>query len=73
MFIDPKFQFLEKKLVSTTINTTGARDHVPEVKRQIKFTKERMQAHHANLTFPSFTKKMSIELYKNIVMFLNAA
>ena len=33
MFIDPEFQFLEEKVVSTTFNTTGARDHVPEVKR----------------------------------------
>ena len=31
-----------------------------------------MQAHHANLTFPSFTRCMDIELAKQIVMFLNA-
>ena len=29
MFVDPELQFLEEKLVSTTLNTTGARDHVP--------------------------------------------
>ena len=32
MFVDPEFQSLEK-LVSTTLNATGARDHVPEVER----------------------------------------
>ena len=29
MFVDPEFKSLEEKLVSTTLNTTGARDHVP--------------------------------------------
>ena len=33
MFVDPEFQFLEEKLSSPTLNTTGARYHVPEVKR----------------------------------------
>ena len=42
MFVDTEFQFLEEKVVSTTLNTTGALDHVPEVKRKIKSTKERM-------------------------------
>ena len=28
MFVDPEFQSLEKKSVSITLNTTGARDHV---------------------------------------------
>ena len=31
MFIYPEFQFLEEMLVSATLNTTGARDHVPEL------------------------------------------
>ena len=31
-----------------------------------------MQAHHANLPFPSFTRRMTIELAKHIVMILNA-
>ena len=29
MFVDREFKLLEEKLVSTTMNTTGARDHVP--------------------------------------------
>ena len=28
MFVDPEFQFLVEKVLSTTINTTGAHDHV---------------------------------------------
>ena len=31
-----------------------------------------MQAQHANLPLPSFTRRMAIELAKNVVMFLNA-
>ena len=31
-----------------------------------------MRAHHANLPFPRFTRRMAIELAKHVVMFLNA-
>ena len=31
-----------------------------------------MKAHHANLPFPSFTGRTTIELAKGVVMFLNA-
>ena len=72
MFVDPEFNALEEKVFITTLNTTGARDHVSEVERQIKVIKERMRAHHANLTFPSFMRRMTIDLAKHIVMFLNA-
>ena len=32
-----------------------------------------MRAHHANLHFPSFTRRMTIELAKHVVMFLNTS
>ena len=35
MFVEPEFKSLDEKVVSTTMNTTGARDHFPEVERQI--------------------------------------
>ena len=60
MFVDPEFKSLEENVVSSTLNKTGARDHVPEVERQIQVIKERMQAHHANLPFPSFMRRMTI-------------
>ena len=72
MCVHPEFKSLEEKVVSTTLNTTGARNHVPEVERQIQVIKERMRAHHANLPFPSFTRRMTIELDKHVVMLLNA-
>ena len=72
MFVDPEFQSLEKKLFSTTFNTTGARDHISEVERQIQVIKERRQEYHSNLPFPSFTRRMTIDLAKHVVMFLNA-
>ena len=34
--------------------------------------KERMRAHHANLPLPSFTRLMTIELVKHVVMSLNS-
>ena len=58
-------------MVSTTLKKTGARDHVPEVERQIQVIKERMQAHHTNLPLPRFTRLMTIELAKHVVMSLN--
>ena len=33
MFVDPELQFTEDKVVSTSLNTTGARDPIPEVER----------------------------------------
>ena len=39
MFVDPKFNFLEEKVVIKNLNKNGARDHVPEVERQIQFIK----------------------------------
>ena len=56
MSVDLEFQFLEGKVVSATPNTAGARDHVPELERHIQVIKERIQSHHANLTFPIFTR-----------------
>ena len=72
MFVDLDFKSLEEKIFSTNLNTTGARDHVPEIERQIHASKERMRAHNANLTFTRFTRHMTIDLAKNVVMFLNA-
>ena len=42
MFVDTEFQSLEKKLVSTTLKTTGECDHILEVERQIQVIKEWM-------------------------------
>ena len=72
MFVDPNFQSLEEKLFSTTLNTTVLCDHVLEVERQIQVIKKQMLSHHANLPFPSFTRRMTIELAKHVVMFLNS-
>ena len=72
MFVDTEFRYLEEKLVSTNLNTTGAHEHVPELERQIKVIKERMRAHHANLPLPSFTRRMTIEMAKHVVILLNA-
>ena len=69
--VDPAFKSLEEKVVSTNLNKTGARDHVPEVDRQTQFIEKRMRAHNANLPLHSFMRRMTIELVKHVVMFLN--
>ena len=71
MFVDPEFQFLEDKIVSTSINTVGARNHVTEIEGQINVIKERMWAHHSNLLFPSLTRWMAIDRTKHVVIILN--
>ena len=58
IFVDPEFQYLKEKVVSTTLNKTGLRDHAPELETQIQVITERIRAHHANLPFPSFTRRM---------------
>ena len=42
------------------------------MERQIQVIKEWIKAHHTNLPFPSFTRQITIELAKHVVMFLNA-
>ena len=73
-FQQKKFRhfFLISGFISSPPNTTGARDHVPEVEIQIQVVKESMRAHHANLSFHIFTRRMTIDLSKLVVMFLTA-
>ena len=73
MFVEPEFKSLEENVVSTTIDTTGAHDHIPEVEMQIQVIKEHIRAHQSNLPLPSFTRRMTINLAKHIMVFLNAS
>ena len=72
MFVDPELYFLEEKVFSSSLNTTGAWYHVPEVEKYIQVIKERIRAHNANLPFHSFTRRITIELAKHDVMFLES-
>ena len=71
IFLEPEFQLLYNKVASTSLNTSGSRNHVPEVEGQINVIKEQMWAHHTNLPFPRFTQGTTIDISKNIVMLLN--
>ena len=66
MFAEQELQLLEDKVFTTLFNTTSVRDHVPEVELQIQVIKERIRAHHANLTFPRSPQSMTTEPAKNI-------
>jgi hypothetical protein len=71
LYADPEFAFLEDQL-DTHLNTTAAREHVPEVERQIQVIKERMRATHAALPFSRMPRRMVIELAKYVVLMLNS-
>ena len=54
MFVDPEFQFLEYKVFSTVINTTGAIDHIPEVDKHIQVVNDRGTRTSIQSTYPLF-------------------
>ena len=71
MYMDPDLNCLDKLIVGMDINTTAARDHVPEIERQIQVAKEQMRAVHGGLPYDRMTSRMIIELGKCIVMMIN--
>ena len=72
LFADPEFAFLEERIKHTRVNTTAAREHVPEVERKICNIKNRMCAIHVALPFVRMPRHMTIELAKFVVLMLNA-
>ena len=72
MHMDPKFNCLDQLIIGTDLNTTAARDHVPEIEWQIKVVKERMQAVHGGLPYDRMTSCMIIYLGKYVVIIINA-
>ena len=71
MYMDPEFNCVDKSIVGTDLNTTAARDHVPEIERQIQVVKERMKSFHGGLLYDHMTIRMIIELGKYVVMMIN--
>jgi hypothetical protein len=54
------------------INTTAAKEHVPEVKRKIRLIKEWGRGILNNLLFKKMTRLMLTELVYHLVLRLNA-
>ena len=74
MFMDNEFAPLanDMKGVQINLNTTAAREHVPEIERQIRVVKERGRSTYNTLPFSRVPSVMIVELMRQAVMWLNA-
>ena len=72
MHMDPEFKCLGKLIVGVDLNTTSARDHVPEIERRMHVVKERMHEVHGGIPYNCMTSRMTIELQKYVFMMINA-
>ena len=72
MYMDPGFNCVYKLITGTDINTPAARDHIPEIERQIKVIKGRMRAIHGGLPYNRMASRMVIDPSNYIVMMINA-
>ena len=70
--MDPEFNFLKKLIIGADLNTTAARDHVPEIKIQTQLLKDWMRAVYGGLPYDCMNSRMIIELGKYAVMMINA-
>jgi hypothetical protein len=67
-----KLQNLVPILLAININTTAAKNDVPEVKRKIRLIKERGRGILNTLPFKKIPRLMLIELVYHVVLWLNA-
>ena len=74
MFMDNEFTPLanDMKGVQINLNTTAAREHVPEIERQIRVVKERARSVYNTLPFAHVPSAVIVELMRQCVMWLNA-
>ena len=70
-FMDGEFEPRRPLLPDLDLNTTGANEHVPEVKRCIRVIKERVRAVFCTLPFKGITARMLVELIKFSTIWLN--
>jgi hypothetical protein len=72
VFMDNKFKKLRNLVPVLAVNTTAAKEHVPEVKQRIRLIKERGRGILNTLPFKKMPQIMLIELIYYIVLWLNA-
>jgi hypothetical protein len=70
--MDNEFEKLRNLVPILAINTTAAKEHVPEVKRKIRLIKERGRGILNTLPFKKMPRLMLIELIYHVVLWLNA-
>jgi hypothetical protein len=72
MLMDNEFEKLRVLIPILIVNTTAAKEHVPEVDRRIRLIKERRRGILNTLPLKKMPKIMLIELIYHVVLWLNA-
>jgi hypothetical protein len=72
VLMDNKFEKLRNLVSVLAVNTTAAKENVPEVERRIRVIKERGRGILNTLPFKKMPQIMLIELIYHIVLWLNA-
>ncbi len=70
--MDNELEKLRNLVPILAINTTAAREHVPEVERKIRLIKERGRGILNTLPFKKMPRLVLIELIYHVVLWLNA-
>jgi hypothetical protein len=72
VLMDNEFEKLQNLVTILAINTTAAKEHVPEVERKIRLIKERGRGILNTLPFKKMPRLVLIELVYHVVLWLNA-
>jgi hypothetical protein len=72
VLMDNKFEKLRNLVPILTVNTTTAKEHVPEIERKIRLIKERGRGILNTLPFKRMPMLMLIVLVYHVVLWLNA-
>jgi hypothetical protein len=72
VLMDNEFKKLRNLVPVLAVNTTAAKEHVPEVKQRIRLIKERGRGILNTLPFKKMPQIMLIELIYHVVLWLNA-
>ena len=70
--MDFEFEKIKDKLPLVEVNTTAAREHVPEIERHIRTIKERMRSATSDFPFDPIPMIVLIQTIYTIIMWLNA-
>ena len=70
VLMDNEFEKLRNLVSILAINTTAAKEHVPEVERKIRLIKERRRGILNTLPFKKMPRLMLIELVYHVVLWL---
>ncbi len=73
VLMDNEFEKLRNLVPILVVNTTAAKEHVPELERKIRLIKERGRGILNTLPFKRMPRLMLIELVYHVVLWLNAS